>query len=457
MGIRVTNCVGFRLSGLHVSKCWGDGIYLDQTGISDTLNTEPVDTEVFSCRSFDNRRNNLSVIHADNYRIHDNEFINANGTAPEAGIDVEPDSALWVCREGQIYNNVCKDNNGGGIGIIDTSAGTLEDCLVTDNICRNNGTVTNARGGIYIVGIDGDTVVQLKGNRCISNYGAGITVNGNNQGAPTAPGRVSIIGGECATSITGTRSGGAITAGHGVHMTDDIGNFIVSGVSVHHNARHGIFCDQASVQQGVITGNLVFSNSQDTDVTYDNIHLDSSTSGIEVDSNMVIKEAVGEGLTNLPAYGINCQSLNPNIICNNTVLTGGDTGNMNVPGAVMIPDDATRNVVVKDNLGYANETAARSATFGVGTTGTGTVTIAHGLDTQNIDGTSHLDKIAGQMQITVCYELGADGNTTVTGSPIVVANIIDVDATNVTVRYDVLTAATTGNCRVNLMVLSPIV
>ena len=76
---------------------WADGIYIYSSDIQDP----PDKIKIINCKLYNNRRNNISVIAADDLLIEDCVIKGANGTAPMAGIDIEPNP--WTDENGNAY------------------------------------------------------------------------------------------------------------------------------------------------------------------------------------------------------------------------------------------------------------------------------------------------------------------------------------------------------------------
>jgi len=96
MGISILKSSDIVVGGPgSISNCWGDGFYVWEgkniyiKGI--TLNS--------------NRRNNMSVISVDGLSVESCIFSDAHGTAPQAGIDMEPDFPVEFIKNVNIFNN----------------------------------------------------------------------------------------------------------------------------------------------------------------------------------------------------------------------------------------------------------------------------------------------------------------------------------------------------------------
>ncbi len=135
MGIKVLGSSNVRIDGVEVSDCWGDGIYVGGVGVGG----ESRNIVISNCVGRNNRRQGLSITGCLGALIDKSNFTDTNGTAPAAGIDLEPNANMRVTDV------------------------IVRDCLVA----RNSGY------GLLLVG-DGVTNVRLESNRCIDNACAGV-------------------------------------------------------------------------------------------------------------------------------------------------------------------------------------------------------------------------------------------------------------------------------------------
>lgn len=175
-GIHIDGGENINISGVDISECWGDGIYLGHVGD----NTEQT-KNVTITNSFihHNRRNNISVTIGENIIIDSNIITTADGTAPEAGIDIEPNSGELV--DGCIIsNNHIIDNEAIGVAI---NHFTETD---TVNIKVDNNLITGSPDAIlgYVQGLKGtndlitnNTVIASKSGVGGTNYTAQIINN----------------------------------------------------------------------------------------------------------------------------------------------------------------------------------------------------------------------------------------------------------------------------------------
>lgn len=112
---------GFRIQGsndivvrdLHISDCWGDGWYIGST--DEQAWCERVYLQNISATNC--RRNGLSLISVKGFRCIDGRFIDTNGTAPQWGIDIEPNFATDFLEDIEFVRPFTKNNNSHGFGI----------------------------------------------------------------------------------------------------------------------------------------------------------------------------------------------------------------------------------------------------------------------------------------------------------------------------------------------------
>ena len=108
MGIALRGCRHVVIEGLRVESTGGDGFYVDGGGELDWSE----DITLRNCTAEDNHRQGLSVISAVNLLVENCRFSNTWGTAPEAGIDLEPDTEKQRLVNCVIRDSVFENNNG---------------------------------------------------------------------------------------------------------------------------------------------------------------------------------------------------------------------------------------------------------------------------------------------------------------------------------------------------------
>jgi len=171
-GIQISGGQRISVHDLRVSKCTGDGVCIGGKA-SDVVITNIVSTQ--------NRRQGLSITNCTNVQVYDSEFSYTQGTAPECGIDIEPDAG-YSCSDVLIRNCRLNNNKKYGINIWQrVSAVTITGCTLeqngslgmgtngctnitfTNNLVREN----SATGVVYNTGTNG---VVHTGNLSYRNY-----------------------------------------------------------------------------------------------------------------------------------------------------------------------------------------------------------------------------------------------------------------------------------------------
>jgi hypothetical protein len=111
MGIALHGCRHVLIEGLRVESTGGDGFYVDGGGGFGWSE----DITIRNCVAYDNHRQGLSVISAMNLLVDNCLFANTWGTAPEAGVDLEPDTEKQRLVNCVIRNSTFENNNGNEI------------------------------------------------------------------------------------------------------------------------------------------------------------------------------------------------------------------------------------------------------------------------------------------------------------------------------------------------------
>lgn len=91
-----------RIKGTKISDCFCDGIYV----------WDAYATEIDHVTCDHNRRQGMSVVHADGVYVHDSQFSNSGGTPPGCGIDLENDLDSERIINVQVGNSVFYGNQG---------------------------------------------------------------------------------------------------------------------------------------------------------------------------------------------------------------------------------------------------------------------------------------------------------------------------------------------------------
>jgi len=178
MGIQIMGGSTISVEGVRIEGCWGDGIYVGgRSGVEATHIT------IRRCVVTNNRRQGMSMTGCRDSLVEGCTFASTHGTAPQAGIDLEPNGGFVV--EGVTIRGCTVEGNH-GYGIV-LSGGreqhvqtiTLDDNRVADNGFHGIGVVSsvdcsvrgntvehNGRDGVQIAG---SSRVRLTGNTIRDN------------------------------------------------------------------------------------------------------------------------------------------------------------------------------------------------------------------------------------------------------------------------------------------------
>jgi polygalacturonase len=133
-GISILGSNGVTISDIAISDCWGDGIFIDGSWDNSILASSNVTIARVDCNN--NRRQGISVISAKDLTVRDSQLNNSNGTAPQSGIDLEPDNSSQFLQNILIDNVTCQNNANIGIAVALTNwNGSTSDLSITINNC----------------------------------------------------------------------------------------------------------------------------------------------------------------------------------------------------------------------------------------------------------------------------------------------------------------------------------
>lgn len=146
MGIGLYDSKDVTISNVKISDCWGDGIYIgsnDDYNLS--LGCERI--AVTNCILDNNRRNNLSIVNGEHITVDGCIFRNANGTAPEYGIDIETNNSAKPCEHIVIKNSEFYGNRSASLGIVTVADDVLiSGCTLRDDLINYAGTNVEVSG-----------------------------------------------------------------------------------------------------------------------------------------------------------------------------------------------------------------------------------------------------------------------------------------------------------------------
>lgn len=161
MGITLLTATNIVIDGVTVKNSWGDGFYIGDFSKNVVFCSVIADN---------NRRQGMSIVSVDGMVVRDSIFKNTAGTAPQAGIDIEPDDNDTV-NNVKILNSKFMDNKGLGIHI--TVPRDIHGII--NNIIIDGNTISgNQVGGIGVYNTFGHKVIN---NVVRDNKGFGIFLN----------------------------------------------------------------------------------------------------------------------------------------------------------------------------------------------------------------------------------------------------------------------------------------
>jgi len=139
-GVELQGAANVEIAGLHVEQSGGDGMYVGSTW--DSRRVISRDVLVRDCVMVDNYRNGMTIAAAENLVVEDCLFSDTSGTAPQAGLLVEPGDRPDHLRNVRVRNCVARGNAGTGImanltkhsNLSDPVDVIIEDCTVVDSV-----------------------------------------------------------------------------------------------------------------------------------------------------------------------------------------------------------------------------------------------------------------------------------------------------------------------------------
>ena len=111
--IKILGASKVLVKDIHISNCWGDGMWIGGTGRGSSLVRSTYIT-LNNVVANNNRRQGLSIGPSRYVYVTNSTFSNTNGTLPEAGIDIEPQTQGPV-SDVRLYNLTLTGNRGNGL------------------------------------------------------------------------------------------------------------------------------------------------------------------------------------------------------------------------------------------------------------------------------------------------------------------------------------------------------
>lgn len=134
--LSIRSCTNVKVYGLTLAESGGDGIYLgvSQKGVTNT------DVHIKDVVCDRNHRQGISVISAENLLIEDCVLRDTSGTAPQAGIDFEPNDPSEKLVNCVMRNCVSENNRGDGYEFyLKNLHGTSADASIRLENCKSIG------------------------------------------------------------------------------------------------------------------------------------------------------------------------------------------------------------------------------------------------------------------------------------------------------------------------------
>ena len=145
MGILIRDSQNIKIISAIISKCWGDGIYIGAGAQQKNDHIEVLAVKIDNCR-----RNGISITHGSNIEISNAVISNTNGTAPMAGIDIEPNNDMATIDNIWIANPVTINGNF-GIGV---SLGQLPSTAEKNVRIRIDNHIDNGSKNAFYLGFN---------------------------------------------------------------------------------------------------------------------------------------------------------------------------------------------------------------------------------------------------------------------------------------------------------------
>ena len=172
-GIQIVGASRVTVRDLRISDCWGDGICIGAKNVHGGPRVLSTDVVIDRVVSTGNRRQGLSIGGSRRVRVSHCEFSHTAGTAPQCGIDIEPDKPdattdvrIEHCR---IHHNAAH----GVLAYRRTHGVTIAECTIEHN----------ARCGVVT---DGCQDVTIAGNMIRGNGATGLLIKDGTAGGRVA-------------------------------------------------------------------------------------------------------------------------------------------------------------------------------------------------------------------------------------------------------------------------------
>ncbi|MET1031592.1 right-handed parallel beta-helix repeat-containing protein [Domibacillus tundrae] len=257
--------IGGHSSQVTVSKVtakdfWGDGFIIEGDAKTGDY---PTKIAIYDSTGHNNRRQGLSITAGKDIIVKNNTFSKTNGTAPEAGIDLERDPPFDLPLENvSLLNNTVVDNNGYGIMFV----------YASENNAENNVVKNNKEGGVYIGGsqdsgaannntVRNNSITGNEGNGIFINFSTANSIISNKIEKSTKDG-ISLLNhvgqNRVSNNLVRQNEGNGISIWGGLN---DQSGIVVQSNEVRANSKTGLAI--TDVSDATITGNQLLGNKKD--------------------------------------------------------------------------------------------------------------------------------------------------------------------------------------------------
>ena len=156
-GINILKSKNVTIEGLNVKSCWGDCIY---------VGNESSNIIIDNCSLNDGRRQGISVTSADGVVINGCTITNVFGTAPQHGIDIEPNKGESV--NNIRIENVAISNCHGGIMSWRPESASIGDIIIKNCVISNIKVPAPINMQLANKVLIKDCEIESMADRCIS-------------------------------------------------------------------------------------------------------------------------------------------------------------------------------------------------------------------------------------------------------------------------------------------------
>jgi len=170
-GIDIRKSRNVEIYNANISNCWGDGIIITESSLGNFKQTFQIgNIKIYNPKLEYNRRNGITITGGTDILIKGATIINNFGTAPQAGIDIEPDNYSAKLENIEIYDTKMFNVDKGLVIVLNKFLNTKIDKYV--NITVNNLTVYNSTYGILFQKFENSNIKfrKLLGNIIVDKY-----------------------------------------------------------------------------------------------------------------------------------------------------------------------------------------------------------------------------------------------------------------------------------------------